>query len=204
MDKKPLILILLLLCIVSVFGQHPDIDQSHWQYSFTENKNQWHADVKFRTEIPNGVLFIENKGLTYLFYDQDAYRKMMEFKFHPDKYKMIQKQDQQIPCHAFKVSFVGAVENANPSPEAKLPSCKNYFIGNKPSAWASRVNSYAEINYNDLYPGINLEVSGNDHQLKYTFHLKPGVHPNAIRMEYTGADIRKRNWELIGKSPFLT
>jgi len=55
-----------------------------------------------------------------------------------------------------------------------------------------------------LYPGINLEVSGNDHQLKYTFHLKPGVHPNAIRMEYTGADIRIRNGELVVKTSVYT
>ena len=70
---------------------------------------------------------------------------------------------------------------ANPSPRVlgleELPGKSNYFIGNDPSKWRTHVPHYAKVQYEDVYPGVDLVYYGNQRQLEYDLVVGPGADP---------------------------
>src|SRR5690606_19187809 len=64
----------------------------------------------------------------------------------------------------------------------------NFFIGNDPGRWASKVRGYADIVLNDLYEGIDLRLNNEGDALKYDFIVAPHANPDQIRVEYPNAE----------------
>ena len=66
---------------------------------------------------------------------------------------------------------------ANPAPAVagleRLPGQVNYFIGHDPAKWRSNVPLYGKVEYEDVYPGIDLVYYGNQGQLEYDFVVRP-------------------------------
>jgi hypothetical protein len=69
----------------------------------------------------------------------------------------------------------------------QLPGVSNYFIGNDPSKWLTNVPNYAKVEYQNVYPGVNLVYYGNQGQLEYDFVLAPGANAGTIRLSVQGA-----------------
>ena len=87
------------------------------------------------------------------------------------------------------------LEGANPEPTVEgleqLPGIVNYFIGNDPAKWRTKIPTYAKVQYKDAYPGIDLAYYGNQGKLEYDFIVSPGADPNQIKLAFDGAsDIR--------------
>src|SRR6202008_1680105 len=55
-----------------------------------------------------------------------------------------------------EMKLSGANPNANVSGADLLPGKSNYFLGNDPSKWRRGVPQFAQVRYEDVYPGINL------------------------------------------------
>jgi hypothetical protein len=69
----------------------------------------------------------------------------------------------------------------------QLPGVSNYLIGNDPSQWHTNIPNYARVEYQNVYPGIDLVYYGNNQQhLEYDFVLAPGANPNAIQLSFQG------------------
>jgi hypothetical protein len=69
----------------------------------------------------------------------------------------------------------------------ELPGKSNYFLGNDPQRWRSRVPNYAKVRYKGVYPGVDLVYYGNPAragQLEYDFVVAPGADPKAIRLAF--------------------
>ena len=86
------------------------------------------------------------------------------------------------------LSFAGA----DPAPQVyatgQLPGVSNYFAGNDPSQWIADVPNYAGVVYHDLYPGVDLQFSGDSqNELEYSFTVAPGADPSQIRTSWQGA-----------------
>jgi hypothetical protein len=64
----------------------------------------------------------------------------------------------------------------------------NYIIGNDPARWHTDLPTYGEVVYRDLWPHIDLLFHGENGQLTYEFLLRPGAHPQDIRLAYRGAN----------------
>jgi len=45
---------------------------------FIENKGQWDSQVKYKTKLPSGNLYLENNRLTYLFYNERDMERLHE------------------------------------------------------------------------------------------------------------------------------
>jgi Beta-propeller repeat len=87
------------------------------------------------------------------------------------------------------------LEGANPSPAIDgmepLPGIVNYFIGNDPEKWRTKIPTYAKVQYQQAYPGIDLAYYGNQGKLEYDFIVAPGADPNQIKLAFEGpSDIR--------------
>jgi hypothetical protein len=64
----------------------------------------------------------------------------------------------------------------------------NYFLGDDPNKWHTNVSTFGRVQYKDVYPGIDLVYYSNQQQLEYDFVVSPGVDPNHIQLNFTGAD----------------
>jgi len=70
----------------------------------------------------------------------------------------------------------------------KQPGISNYFIGNNPSQWHTGVPHYGRIQYESVYPGIDLVWYGNQRQLEYDFIVQPGGDAGQIQVAYEGVE----------------
>jgi hypothetical protein len=79
--------------------------------------------------------------------------------------------------------------NAAPKIEAteRTETKTNYLVGSGKD-WHIGVGNFGRVRYHDVYPGVDIVYYGNHGQLEYDFVMQAGVSPDAIRMEFKGAD----------------
>lgn len=81
--------------------------------------------------------------------------------------------------------------NSNPQAKAagkqQLTAKSNYITGDKSSQWQTNIANYAKVQYQAVYPGIDLVYYGNRGQLEYDFIVSPGANPQNIRLQIAGA-----------------
>jgi hypothetical protein len=89
------------------------------------------------------------------------------------------------------------LRNANPAAKVtgidELAGTSNYFIGNDPAKWRTKVPTYAKVKYEGIYPGIDLVYYGNQRQLEYDFIVAPGANPHRIAFDVRGAKRIRRD-----------
>jgi Domain of unknown function DUF11/Beta-propeller repeat len=86
-----------------------------------------------------------------------------------------------------RMKLVGADQHASVTGAEPLPGKTNYFLGNDPSKWRHDVPQFAQVRYEDIYPGINLVFYGNQGRLEYDFQVAPGSDPAQAELEFDGA-----------------
>ena len=96
--------------------------------------------------------------------------------------------DPNLQSAVVRMKLVGA----NPSPQVSglegLPGKSNYFLGNDPDKWRTNVPHYAKVQYEDVYPGVDLVYYGNQRQLEYDLVVGPGADPDAITLSFEGVE----------------
>ncbi|MCI0623149.1 MAG: hypothetical protein L0387_16085 [Acidobacteria bacterium] len=60
------------------------------------------------------------------------------------------------------------------------------LIGSDPKQWHADVPTYAKVEYQEVYPGVDLVYNGNQRQLEYDFIVAPGANPKAIELAFQG------------------
>ena len=88
--------------------------------------------------------------------------------------------------HEFALVFDGAVEVA-PVGRGQSDRKFNYLIGDAANH-REGVGSFNAVWYENLYPGISLEMTGRRSGVKYNFHVAPGADWRVIRLRYEGID----------------
>jgi hypothetical protein len=84
----------------------------------------------------------------------------------------------------------GANSSAAVSGVSPLPGKDSYFIGNDPSKWRRDIPQFARVQYQAVYPGVDLVYYGNQGQLEYDFRVAPSADPNQIAFSFQGATVR--------------
>ncbi|WP_299698107.1 SBBP repeat-containing protein [Hydrocarboniphaga sp.] len=82
--------------------------------------------------------------------------------------------------------LLGGDPAAKVSGEALQAGRSHYFTGNDPKQWHTDVEHYAQVRYQNVYPGIDLVYHGQQQHLEYDFVVAPQADPAAIRMRYSG------------------
>ena len=179
--KKCAILLLVLLFSTALSAHKPVDTLSARRWEFVQNLGQWDASVRFSAKTNGGALFFENNALTVT---QLHPQQLQEF--HEAKHTGKPFPQTYIDAAAYRVTFVGA--HAAPAVEGAFPfeHYYNYFIGNDPRNWASRVPVFQNIVYRQLYDNIDLLFLDDNDYLKYEFHIAPGGNPDQIQLRYDG------------------
>lgn len=143
---------------------------------FHLNQGQWPQAVLYRANTPGGALFIE----------ADRFTQVIRSGGWPSVHGRAVVEIPPIRMHAYQVRFVGGAMRRHRGAH-QAPHYYNYFLGNDPTRWASQVPAFGEVTLEEVYPGIDLQVSG-DHGLKYDWVVDPGADPSAIALRFDGVD----------------
>ncbi|MGX5856981.1 DUF7948 domain-containing protein [Dyadobacter jiangsuensis] len=155
---------------------------------FIENKGQWDSDVRFRAAIPGGFLFLKSHSLLYVLYD-GAKVSAMHAPGHAQAPGA--REDVSVSgirAHGVEVTFLNASPALRHQPLKVSKGRFNYFLGSDAGTWASGVNGFEELIYENIYPDIDLRIYLNQAKLKYEFMVKPGADPSRISFQYKGAE----------------
>jgi gliding motility-associated-like protein len=170
------ILIVFILSNTSVRGYNDGI-------RFIENKGQWEKQVLYKADLGNGFLYLENNGFTYDLFDTKHYNSAIHAHYTPSSNPQLSALD----WHCYKLTFINSNVNSSINRKYKTNEYYNYFLGKNREKWASKAYGYYQIEYQELYKGINLNVY-SDVYLKYDFIVAPHANPNLIEVNYKGVD----------------
>ncbi len=166
------------------YEHHTDANNHGDVLYFTENKNQWAKNIRYRAALDAGHLFLEDDKFTYLLLDPTTGEQLHDCKHT----KGCIVNDLLFDAHAFEIVFTGANKNALKTGDCPSPSYRNYFIGNDQTKWASNVQSYKEVWYQELYDGIDMLMYSTDAYIKYDFRVAPNANVQQIEMAYNGVE----------------
>ncbi len=91
-----------------------------------------------------------------------------------------------------KMSLKGSNKTSKAAGLDALEGRSNYFLGNDPTRWQTDVPNYEKVQYDEIYPGIDLLYYGNDRQLEYDFVVKPAADPSQIKLTFSGTEKASR------------
>lgn len=169
------------------------------EITFIKNIKQWEDNIRYKVNLRNGAIFLEDNTITYTFLDNHQLTQFFDQKFNA------KKEIRYIRTHAYKVHFRNALPHPNFEEIDPYTHYHNYYIGQDSTHWSSQVPLFKEIKYKNIYKGIDLSYTQAQGSLKYEFIVAPGADPNEIIMDFEGVEkltLNKGNLEIhtsIGK-----
>ena len=149
-------------------------------YKFIENGGQWPADVLHKGHVQGGNIWLEKRGILYEFKDFSVVH-------HADVHQYeIDEEVSEIPTALVYAHFVGANKEFEQKLSGKSSDYFSFFLGNDESKWAAGVHSHNEIEYLELYDGIDLRFYEKEHELKYEYRVRPEGNYENIKVQYQG------------------
>jgi len=168
---------------------------------FTENKGQWENNVLFRANIDGGLLFAENKGITFLLKDNTTAQHGDEpitcknpncrhnlHKHDEDHVDTVNNSSLINKLHAYRMNFANINSNLKIKGLDAFSDYVNYYKGMDKTKWASNVKNYKSLLYENVYNDIDFHLYSFDKIVKYDFIVKPGANINDIQVEYEGVE----------------
>ncbi len=151
---------------------HPDI-------FFSPNRGQWHSNISYQIKMNPGFMYLERKGITFLFLEAEGH--------HDGDQQHVHEGPER--AHALKIDFPGASDEVRFAEGKHVSFYENYFLGNDPAKWQSQLYPAMEVEQKNVYPGIELRYYGTEQgELKYDYVLAPQADYTLIRRVYSGAD----------------
>lgn len=149
---------------------------------FIENRGQWDGPFQYKAITGRGDVFLEKNTFTYLLGDPSNVEKM-DAAQHGQL-----TQPQTLKYHVYKVHFEGANENPEITGSKSQTNYYNYFLGNDSTRWKTNIHPYLDIDYTQLYKGINMHISSDKGNMVYDFEVQPDADAGQVRMKYDGTD----------------
>jgi hypothetical protein len=157
---------------------------------FEENHGQTDSRVRFLSRGPNYTIFLT---------PQQAVLALRKITVSPAaasagpkgirNQKGLRNQNDKgnLTGAAVGINLVGTRPNPQVEGIDPLPGRVNYFIGNDPAKWHTKIPTYSEVRYRSIYPGVDLVYHGAPGALEYDMIVAPGADPAAIRFGLQGA-----------------
>jgi hypothetical protein len=125
---------------------------------FEENRGQFGKDVQYAARSGASSLFLTSAGAAF------------------------QMGTQQVNLRLVHASPAARAEALEP-----MAAKTNYLVG-KRNQWHTDIANFGRVRYHGVYPGVDVVYYGNQGQIEYDFELQPGASPDAVRMEFRGAE----------------
>ncbi|WP_187320188.1 gliding motility-associated C-terminal domain-containing protein [Hymenobacter citatus] len=159
---------------------------------FIENRGQWDTRARYAANLHQGRLFLEPDGLTYALFARNPLAHAHDDEAAPTAQRPTLAPTaaaDQLAAHALRVRFAGASPQVQLRGEEVTGEVRNYMHGADPTHWASKVPSFRQVRYQQLWPGIDVHFYENaQQQLEYDFEVAPRADATVIQLRYEGAD----------------
>ncbi|HWB12833.1 MAG TPA: SBBP repeat-containing protein [Pirellulales bacterium] len=149
--------------------------------TFEANQGQTNSQVDFLTRGPGYSMFLTGTGVVI---DLQQAASPPAAGNDPTTARTV---PADVSATAIRMQFIGASASASVMGLEKQQTQSNYFIGNDPSQWHTGVANFGQVEYENLYSGINAVFYGNQRQLEYDFDVAPGANPGQIEWQIQGA-----------------
>lgn len=174
-----------------VSGLSHDHDDGHGHsgpLKFVQNMRQWQPEVRFRADILGGQAFLLNQKFVFV-YQHPEHMKTLDEMFHSEDLavRLEAEQSFMVSQHAYSVSFVDAMM-PNVVGSDKMDVYNNIYLGNDQSKWASNVPLFETVEYQGLFPGVDLRVYSQELSFKYDFILQADADASVIKLQYDDVD----------------
>ncbi len=155
---------------------------------FIENVGQFDATAKFQVRGANGTIYLASDAMWFSFLETPK-TNAASSRTAPSvpRGNAISDNTPRKGVHV-KMSFVGA--NAKPviEPFDRLDTHVSYFKGNDASKWRTDVPVWGGVRYKELYPGIDLELTGATGQWQPRLVTRAGANLNSVQLRVDGPD----------------
>ena len=158
--------------------------------TFIENVGQFDSDVRFQLPGGDRTIWLADDAIWVTLTGQPAEPVAPprpaggQVSATPTEPLDIQQPDHL----TLKLSFVGADPHVHVEPINRLETDVSYFIGADPSSWRSDVPVWGGVRYAELYPGIDLVVSGENGSWDWRMVSREGANLGAVRLQVDGAE----------------
>lgn len=167
---------------------------TYFPLEFVQNKGQWEGPFLYKAEAENVAVFLENNCITYKVGDIHNAESLHQYK-HGMAEQVIMKY------HAYKVRFLNTTAPESIETGKTQQHYYNYYLGNDPKRWQSEIHPHLNIDYKNIYQGVDIHFSSENSQLKYDFIVHPGADASTIALQFEGADdLRLKKNNLIIKT----
>jgi len=148
--------------------------------NFIENKGQWPQDVRFLAKFNGLSLWITSDAILFDFFISE--------KIEINSGKANATFLEYNKGHILKLEF----ESSNPASIEIGKNVRkeyyNYFFGNNPDCWQTKVSAYSEVIIKNLYDGIDLRLYDSCGLPRFDFLIDDMALVSQIKMIFTGQD----------------
>ena len=142
--------------------------------AFVENDGQYSSAVRFRTATSIHVATITDEGLVLTLVASLRPASGRAVAGHNILFRFAGPSDSPARVHAR--GFAGASTRCS------------YFLGNDASRWVAGVPCWSAVRFDDVAPGVSVEVHGENGLPEYDFIVAPGASSDSLRVLVEGAD----------------
>ena len=95
----------------------------------------------------------------------------------------------EVHFHRIDFDLIGSDPDCEVITSGTSSGYLNYYTPGTPENGITGVKSYQTVTYTNIYPGIDLEfIAGQDQPFEYNFIIRPGAHPDLIRIRISGPE----------------
>jgi len=152
--------------------------------SFEANMGQADGRVKFLSHA-NGLSLFLTKDEAVVVLKRASHRRPNATRQAINSTPTSNPTDSLIGATIW-MQLLGANVSTRVEGAGELSGKANYFIGNDPLKWRTNVPTFAQVKYENVYPGVDLIYYGNQSSLEYDFVVAPGADPGLIALRFRG------------------
>ncbi|MBP6456088.1 MAG: PKD domain-containing protein [Chitinophagaceae bacterium] len=149
---------------------------------FIENQGQWSGPFLYKAIASGGDIYLRKNGYTVVLSDHTNSEKIHAYKHGEIKIAPVLKY------HSYEVDFLNASTDVKFSQDKFQKHYYNYFLGNNSSNFKTGIHPSYAVDYQQIYPGINIHAYSENGNLKYDFIVSPNSNESQIALQYKGLD----------------
>lgn len=149
---------------------------------FTRNEGQWDSAVLFRASTANADVWLCRDAIVWQFSGPGKGNAAGSAAISPagDRFDRV----------VVRSEFTGSNTTVSVTGTSQVDYVCHYFLGNDPSRWRTDVPNFETVTYRDIYPGIDLQLSGNGGQLQSRWTARSGADLSRVGIRYvSGAEV---------------
>jgi len=153
---------------------------------FIQNVGQFDERALFQVQGGDKTIWLTEDGIwvTVLEKPPKPKEQLQSRKFDKEAWA----EEQPRKAVNIKLSFPGSNPHPRIEPFNRLDTVVSYFIGNDPAKWHVAVPVWGGVRYVDLYPGVDLELTGESGQVVPRLVVHPGADLSGVRLRVEGAE----------------